>query len=531
MTTMQRTDTNEWRLVRQYAQEGSQTAFRAIVDRYAALVYSTCLRELGDRQVAEDAAQATFLVLATKATRLRPSGPLSAWLFSTARLVSKNARRREVAHQRREQAAMDDFVSNRRNEIPGGDDAWASIADNLHDAMDKLGTADRQALLLRFFEQLSMRETADMLGVSEDAAKKRVSRALDKLRVRLTGRQVTVPVMVLAALVAERAVNAAPPTCMNALHAISYPTTLPPIGYSLPVNAHDYAQGALHAMRAGTQKTAVTIAAISAAALLTTGAGIYGFSHITHGSRVYADVPTPPAGWLLRCRHTAGKTYVYQMKQTVDLVTTLPSGQKTPSKLDEAMTFTNAVQAVDPATGDATIRMSLSLDSITSGGRSVTLPPSTLAAITKPAVLHITPLGKTYGAEGDSANSVLASIAGTESFPVKPVKPSDKWTSTMSITGSTYSVDSTLVRVMEKDGRKVAVVDMTLTKISQTAPEGSLQSQMGFDSATIEGQYDIDNGLQLVLHTKAVSNITTPTPQGPAHTTAMTDQTSTLTSS
>jgi len=530
---MQMVETQEWGLVKRYAQEGSQAAFRALVDRYAGLVYSTCLREVGDRQVAEDATQATFLVLATKANALRPSGPLSAWLFTTARLVSKNARRRHLARARLEQAAMDEFMTPQQGAGPG--DNWSAVSENLHAAMDKLSAADREAILLRFFEQLSMRETADVLGIAEPAAKKRVGRALERLRLRLSGRQVVVPAVALAALLADRAVDAAPETCLSALHAISYPTTLPfAAGHVLPAHAHEYAKGALKIMKTTTQKVTAIAVAGTAVALLTVGAGIYGAARTMHGARIYASAPTPPGGWLLRAHYMAGKNYTYQIKQTVNSSTTLASGRRVPSKVDMAMSFTNDVRSV-AANGDATIGMQLRVDSVTSGGQNVPLPPATLAQITQPAVFHVTNRGRiAKDAPGGAGNSILASLSSTECFPEQPVKPGDTWTSTLSMYGSLFEVKASLNDVVEKDGHKVALVHEDLARSAPTPAADTAQggiAQMSFDSASVDAEYDIDTGITRIARTKAVSYITTPTAQGPAHTIANTDQTLTLQSS
>jgi len=526
---MQMAETQEWGLVKRYANDGSQAAFRALVDRYAGLVYSTCLREVGDRQVAEDATQATFLVLATKANALRPSGPLSAWLFTTARLVSKNARRRHLAQKKLEQAAMDEFLTQQQQ---SGGDEWSAVSDNLHAAMDKLSAADRQAILLRFFEQLSMRETADALGIAEPAAKKRVGRALDRLRLRLSGRQVLVPAIALAALLTDRAVDAAPDTCLSALHAINYPTALPlAAGHVLPAHAHEYAKGALKIMKTTTQKVTTIAIAGTAVALLTVGAGLYGAVRVIHPAKIYASVPTPPDGWLLRAKYVAGKSYNYQIKQTVNTATTMPSGQLIPNKVDMVLGYTNDVQAVD-SNGDATVAMQISVDSITSGGRSIALPPATLAQITRPAVFRVTSRGKVAkSAASDPSNSILESLSTNECFPEKAVKPGDTWTSSMSMYGSVFSIQVALKDVVEKGGHKVAMIHEDLKRTS--APSGANQatggiSQLGFDTAAVDAEYDVDTGLTLATRTTAVSTMSAPTPQGPAHIVATTDQTLTL---
>jgi len=530
---IQMAETREWGLVKRYAHEGSQAAFRLLVDRYANLVYSTCLREVGDRQVAEDACQATFLVLATKANALRPSGPLSSWLFTTARLVSKNARRRHLARQRLEQAAMDDFV---RQQQSGGGDHWSEVSENLHAAMDKLSPADREAILLRFFEQLSMRETADVLGVTEPAAKKRVGRALERLRTRLSGRQVVVPAMALGGLLTDRAVDAAPAHCLNALHAINYPTVLPlASGHTLPAHAHEYAKGALHSMKLGTHiKLAVVVA--SAVAVMSIGVGIYAFGRTVRvNGHLYASVPTPAGGWVLRHQFTNGKRVTYSIQQSTNAVTTLSSGQTIPSKIDSDLTLTESVKSVDPSTGIAVMHLQLSLDGIKSNGQPVTVPPQTVATITKPADIEVTPLGRMtpISSGGGTGTGVLDTLASTDSFPDQPIKPGDTWSAKFAMFGNNFDCKSTLENVADEGGRKVAMVEEVVTKsqAQPSAPPSPDIASMSFDTATIEEQFDVTTGCLITKTTKSISTFDSPAGQGKAHTVANTDQVFTLQSS
>src|SRR5206468_476358 len=99
---------------------------------------------------------------------------------------------------------------------------WDEIAPNLDEAIDQLSDSDRQAVLLRFFDQKPMRDVGRILGVSEDAAKMRVSRAIDRLRTQLASRGVTCTVVILASLVTERSIEAAPSHLVASLSSVKF---------------------------------------------------------------------------------------------------------------------------------------------------------------------------------------------------------------------------------------------------------------------------------------------------------------------
>ena len=193
-------------LLSQYATDGSEAAFGELVARYVNLVYSAALRRAGgDTHLAQDAAQLVFSDLARKARSLPSGVVLAGWLhratyYSTAQLL-RTERRRQAREQ--EAVAMIALTSE-----PAPD--WELIRPLLDEALDGLGHADRDALVLRFFEQRSLAEVGHALGSNEDAARKRVTRALDKLRAHLVRRGVTTPAAVLSAVISVHAVQTAP---------------------------------------------------------------------------------------------------------------------------------------------------------------------------------------------------------------------------------------------------------------------------------------------------------------------------------
>ncbi len=181
-------------LVRRYVREGSQAAFTEIVQRYRRLVYFTCLRETGEAQLAEDAAQSVFVVLAHKAPALCGRASLAGWLFQTARLTARDALKREQRRLRHEQQAA--LTMDKAAQVP----QRKMLRVELNESLAALKEAEREAVLLRFFEEMSFREIGTMLNISEDAAQKRVARALGKMRAQLTQRGTALTVAALAGL-------------------------------------------------------------------------------------------------------------------------------------------------------------------------------------------------------------------------------------------------------------------------------------------------------------------------------------------
>jgi len=155
-------------LLREYAETDSETAFAHLVGRYINLVYSTALRSVGNAHAAEEITQAAFIILSKKARNLSNRTILSGWLYQTTRLTAANFLRGEIRRQRREQEAyMQSLLNEPEPEI------WPQIAPLLDTAMELLGEKDRNAIVLRYFENKNLGEVGLALGASEDAAKMR----------------------------------------------------------------------------------------------------------------------------------------------------------------------------------------------------------------------------------------------------------------------------------------------------------------------------------------------------------------------
>jgi uncharacterized protein (TIGR03435 family) len=197
------TEADDIELLRQYAVENSETAFAAIVGRHVNLVYSVALRRVGNPHAAEEITQAVFIILSRKAKSFSHKTILTGWLHQTTRLMAANFLRTEIRRQHREQEA---FMQSASSET----ETWTQIAPLLDDAIAKLGARDRDAILLRYFENKSAREMAAALRVDEPAAQKRLTRAVEKLRAFFAKRGVTLTAAAIAGAVSSNSVHAAP---------------------------------------------------------------------------------------------------------------------------------------------------------------------------------------------------------------------------------------------------------------------------------------------------------------------------------
>lgn len=191
-------------LLAHYTRHHAEDAFAQLVRRHVDLVHSAALRQVRSPQLAEEVAQATFVKLARLAPQLAPDTILTAWLYQVTRREAIDVVRREARRQRREQIAIEMHATIATTAH------WARIEPLLDEAMSILDDTDRAAVLLRYFENKSLREVGAALGTSDDAAQKRVSRAVERLREFFTKRGVTVEAGGLAVVISANAVQAAP---------------------------------------------------------------------------------------------------------------------------------------------------------------------------------------------------------------------------------------------------------------------------------------------------------------------------------
>jgi RNA polymerase sigma factor (sigma-70 family) len=226
-------------LLRRFSAERSEPAFAELVRRYLDLVYAAALRQVnGDSGLAADICQSIFIDLARKAGSLRPGFALAAWLHRATRLAALAALRSENRRAVREQEAATMRELDRTE--PSID--WDALRPVIDDALDDLNDQDREAVLLRYFRQQSFREVAAALSLSENAARMRVDRALEKLRGVLSRRGLTSTTSALSVALAGQSLISAPgglaatlTTTAVSVAAISTTSTLLPLMASLKV--------------------------------------------------------------------------------------------------------------------------------------------------------------------------------------------------------------------------------------------------------------------------------------------------------
>ncbi|MGZ4964021.1 MAG: RNA polymerase sigma factor, partial [Limisphaerales bacterium] len=192
-------------LLSAYVSRQSEEAFSMLVERYIALVYSAALRQVQNPDQAKEVTQAVFIVLAQKAGKLSETKVLAGWLCRTAHFVARNARRTEYRRLHREQEA---YMQSLLNE--SDTKAWAQMSPLLDEAVAQLNELDRNAVVLRFYQQKPLHEVGNILGVDPDTAQKRVSRALDKLRRFFSKRGVVSTTAIIAGAISGNSVQAAP---------------------------------------------------------------------------------------------------------------------------------------------------------------------------------------------------------------------------------------------------------------------------------------------------------------------------------
>ena len=201
----------DYALLRAYVDEGSETAFAELVRRHVGMVHASALRQTGRLDLAEDVVQAVFILLARKAETFDPGVLLGGWLFRSVRFAANDLLKAERRRQFRETVAytMKD-QEDKTAEVAGvvgkpDADLWTQVAPELDGCLAQLGETDRMAILLRFFEEKSFPEVGEALRLSEEAARKRVTRALDKLQALLQRRGLTASALGLGTLLSANA--------------------------------------------------------------------------------------------------------------------------------------------------------------------------------------------------------------------------------------------------------------------------------------------------------------------------------------
>jgi RNA polymerase sigma factor (sigma-70 family) len=210
-------DSGDMELVRDYSRLNSEAAFAELVQRHINLAYSAALRHVGNAAHAEEVTQAVFIILARKAAGLRPDCILEGWLYETTRLTALSFLRGERRRQFREQEAYMQSTLQETNDVS----TWNQLAPLLDEAMSRLAKKDRDAVMLRFFNEKNLHEVAAALNVNEAAAQRRVLRAVEKLRKFFTKRGVAISSAAIAGAISSNSVQAAPVALAKTVTAVA----------------------------------------------------------------------------------------------------------------------------------------------------------------------------------------------------------------------------------------------------------------------------------------------------------------------
>jgi RNA polymerase sigma factor (sigma-70 family) len=254
-------------LLLDFAERRSDAAFAELVRRHFNLVHAAALRITRDPDLAKDVSQAVFVALANQAGKLAGHAVLAGWLHRTTRNIAAQSIRTETRRRAREQAAAI------MHDPSGGDPNWQQIAPQLDAALSDLAEADRDAILLRYFENQSAHQMADRLGISSEAAQKRVTRAVERLKEKLDRRGVPTTAGSLAAAIAAYAVPTLPTGLAALISAPAISATGSTLLASVPILAMTTLQKSI----------------LATAALLLLGVGIH------HLSSSPTPAASPPA--------------------------------------------------------------------------------------------------------------------------------------------------------------------------------------------------------------------------------------------
>jgi uncharacterized protein (TIGR03435 family) len=246
-------------LLREYSSKNSEAAFATLVSRHINFVYSAALRQVRNPQLAEEVTQAVFIILARKAGRISCNAVLTGWLFKTVRFTASAQIKAAIRRQRREQEAH--MNSMTLQESP--DRTWESMAPLLDDALARLNEQDRQAVLLRYFDNKSLAQVGGALAVNEEAARKRVGRAVEKLKKFFSGKGAVLSAAAIAGTLSANAVQAAPVGLAMTISATVAK------GSAAAVSSLTLAKGALKLMTLAKLKVAAAVGTAALAVAVT----------------------------------------------------------------------------------------------------------------------------------------------------------------------------------------------------------------------------------------------------------------------
>jgi RNA polymerase sigma factor (sigma-70 family) len=268
---------DDMELVREYAARQSEQAFETLVSRNVGLVHSAALRQLRDPHLAEEITQTVFIILARKAGSLSPKTILPGWLYRTTRYVSAAALKIQRRREHREQEAQLQAVIQEAQTDP----AWEQFSPLLDEAMANLRDRDRDAIVLRYFQNRSLRDVGAALGVDEYAAQKRVARALEKLRTFFVKHGIDSPADTIAGTISANSIQAAPVLLAKSVTAVALAT-----GATASVSTLTLIKGALKIMAWTKAKTAIVAGTV---AILTVGTTTLVVNHYRNHSAIFSS--------------------------------------------------------------------------------------------------------------------------------------------------------------------------------------------------------------------------------------------------
>jgi RNA polymerase sigma factor (sigma-70 family) len=266
---------DDMELVRHYAADQSGQAFETLVSRYVNLVYSAAVRQVNDPQWAEEITQVVFIILARKAGGLGPGTILPSWLYRTAQYVAADAVKAERRRAHREYEAHMQTILNEAANETAPEETWTQIAPLLDRAMSKLGEKDHAALVLRFFENRDFAEVGAALGASEDAAKMRVGRAMEKLRKSFGKGGIHSTAAIIAGAISSNSVQVAPVGLVKTISSVAIAAK----GATASVSTITLMKGALKVMAWTKVKMAVAAGIMILAAA---GTATVAIQHVEH---------------------------------------------------------------------------------------------------------------------------------------------------------------------------------------------------------------------------------------------------------
>ncbi len=189
------------RLMQDFVATQSRAAFEALVERYLPMVRQTAYRCTRNRAAADDVAQQVFIDFARRLPRLRPSEGVGAWLHRSAVFRSKDLMKSERRRRRRERSAA--MLMDLENLTE--DDHWEALSPVVDSALQELRTRDREVIVLRYLEGHGIRDMVSLLEINESTVKKRLERALSRLRAAVRGHGVTIGVPLLVGVMLDKA--------------------------------------------------------------------------------------------------------------------------------------------------------------------------------------------------------------------------------------------------------------------------------------------------------------------------------------